>query len=54
MRTTATSSQKMAADAKAAGIDTVYATVPGGTHLEAYLTYAGPIFDFFDAHKKQP
>jgi predicted peptidase len=46
-------SQKMADDAKAAGIDTVYATVPGGTHLEAYLIYAGPIFDFFDAHRKR-
>ena len=32
--------------------DTVYATVPGGTHLEAYLTYASPIFDFLDAHRK--
>jgi predicted peptidase len=47
-------SQKMAADAKATGIDTVYATVAGGTHLEAYLTFAGPIFDFFDAHRRQP
>ena len=33
-------SQRMAAAAKAAGVDAVYATVPGGTHLEAYLTYA--------------
>ncbi|HET9830227.1 MAG TPA: alpha/beta hydrolase-fold protein, partial [Vicinamibacterales bacterium] len=30
-------SQKMAAAAKAAGVDAEYATVPGGTHLEAYL-----------------
>src|SRR5215472_6040133 len=37
-------SQKMAAAAKAAGVDTEYATVPGGTHLEAYLTYASQIF----------
>ena len=45
-------SQKMAAAAKAAGVDTVYATVPGGTHLEAYLTYAPQIFDFLGQHKK--
>ena len=45
-------SQKMADAAKAAGVDTTYATVPGGTHLEAYLTYASQIFDFLDAHKK--
>jgi predicted peptidase len=45
-------SQKMAEAAKAAGVETVYATVPGGTHLEAYLTYASQIFDFLDKHKK--
>ena len=45
-------SQKMAEAAKAAGVETVYATVPGGTHLEAYLTFASQIFDFLDAHKK--
>ena len=45
-------SQKMADAAKAAGVETVYATVPGGTHLEAYLTFASQIFDFLDAHKK--
>ena len=45
-------SQKMAAAAKAAGVTTVYATVPGGTHLEAYLTYASQIFDFLDKHRK--
>ena len=45
-------SQKMAAAAKAAGVDTVYATVPGGTHLEAYLTYAPQVFDFLDKHRK--
>jgi predicted peptidase len=45
-------SQKMAEAAKAAGVDTVYATVPGGTHLEAYLTYAPQIFDFLDKHRK--
>ena len=28
-------SQKLAEAAKAAGVETVYATVPGGTHLEA-------------------
>jgi len=47
-------SQKMAEAAKAAGVETIYATVPGGTHLEAYLTYASQIFDFLDAHRKQP
>jgi predicted peptidase len=45
-------SKKMADAAKAAGVETLYATVPGGTHLEAYLTYASPIFDFLDAHHK--
>jgi len=45
-------SQKMADAAKAAGVETEYATVPGGTHLEAYLTYAPQIFDFLDKHKK--
>ena len=33
-------SQKMAEEAKAAGVDTTYAVVQGGTHLEAFLTYA--------------
>ena len=45
-------SQKLAEAAKAAGVDTTYATVVGGTHLEAYLTYASQIFDFLDKHKK--
>jgi predicted peptidase len=45
-------SKKMADAARGAGVDTVYATVPGGTHLEAYLTYASPIFDFLDAQRK--
>ncbi len=45
-------SQKMVEAAKAAGVDTVYATVPGGTHLEAYLTFATQIFDFLDKHHK--
>lgn len=42
-------SKRMADAAKAAGITTVYATVPGGEHLTAYLTYAKEIFDFLDA-----
>jgi predicted peptidase len=46
-------SQKLAEAAKTAGVETVYATVPGGTHLEAYLTYASQIFDFLDKHRKQ-
>ena len=45
-------SQKLAEAAKAAGVSTEYTTVPGGTHLEAYLTYAGRIFDFLDRHRK--
>ena len=45
-------SQKMAEAAKAAGVNTVYATVPGGTHLEAYLTFAPQIFEFLDQHAK--
>jgi predicted peptidase len=46
-------SQQMAAAFKAAGVDAVYATVPGGTHLEAYLTFAPQIFDFLDRHRKR-
>jgi predicted peptidase len=45
-------SQKMAEAFKAAGVNTTYATVPGGTHLEVYLTYAAQIFDFLDKQKK--
>jgi len=45
-------SQKMAEEAKAAGVETVYAVVPGGIHLEAFLTYAQGFFDFLDKHKK--
>jgi len=45
-------SMKMAAAAKAAGVDLVYATVPGGEHLTAYLVFASQIFDFLDARKK--
>ena len=47
-------SQKMAGAAKAAGVNTVYATVPGGEHLTAYLTFASQIFDFLDTQKKKP
>jgi len=46
-------SQKMADAFKAAGVDTTYATVPGGTHLEAYLTYAPQLFDFLEKHRKK-
>lgn len=45
-------SKRMADAAKAAGVNSVYATVPGGTHLGAYLTYASQIFDFLDAQRK--
>ena len=45
-------SKKMADAARSAGVDTVYGTVPGGTHLEAYLTYASQIFDFLDSRRK--
>jgi len=41
----------MADAARAAGVNATYATVLGGTHLEAYLTYARGIFDFMDAHR---
>ena len=44
-------SKKMADAAKAAGVTTIYATVPGGTHLGAYLTYAKEIFDFLDGQR---
>ena len=45
-------SMKMAGAAKEAGVNVVYATVPGGTHLAAYLTFASQIFDFLDTQKK--
>ena len=45
-------SMKMAGAAKEAGVNVVYATVPGGTHLAAYLTFASEIFDFLDTQKK--
>jgi predicted peptidase len=45
-------SKRMADAASAAGVQTVYATVPGGTHLEAYLTYASRIFDFLDTQHR--
>ena len=45
-------SRRMAEAAKAAGVNAVYATVPGGTHLGAYLTYASQIFDFLDTQRK--
>lgn len=44
-------SRKMAEAAKAAGVNASFATVPGGTHLEAYLTYASQIFDFLDRQR---
>ena len=45
-------SKRMAEAAKAAGVNAMYATVPGGTHLGAYLTYASQIFDFLDTQRK--
>ena len=45
-------SQQMAAAATAAGVAATYATVPGGTHLEAYLTYASQLFDFLDGRTR--
>jgi predicted peptidase len=45
-------SKRMAEAATAAGVNAVYATVPGGTHLGAYLTYASQIFDFLDTQRK--
>jgi predicted peptidase len=46
------SSKKMADAARAAGVNAIYATVPGGEHLTAYLAYAKEIFDFLDAQRK--
>ncbi len=45
-------SKQMAEAAKSAGVNVVYATVPGGEHLTAYLVYASEIFDFLDTQKK--
>ena len=47
-------SKQMADAARAAGVTTTYATVPGGTHLGAYLTYAREIFDFLDEQRPVP
>jgi len=47
-------SKQMADAARAAGVTTTYATVPGGTHLGAYLTYASEIFDFLDEQRPVP
>ena len=44
-------SRRMADAASAAGVNTIFATVPGGTHLAAYLTYASEIFDFLDTQR---
>jgi hypothetical protein len=41
-------SKRMADAANAAGVDAVYATVPGGAHLTAFVIYAKEIFDFLD------
>lgn len=43
-------SRAMAEAAIAAGVEAMYATVPGGVHLTAYLDFAEEIFDFLDAH----
>ena len=43
-------SEELARVARAAGVDAVFATIPGGTHLTAYLTFAREIYDFLDAH----
>ena len=40
--------KNVAEAAKAAGVNASFASVPGGTHLEAYLTYASQIYDFLD------
>ncbi len=45
---TVEASQRVTSELQAHGIDAVYATVPGGEHLTAYLTYAREIFDFLD------
>lgn len=43
-------SRALAEAARAAGVEARYATIPGGTHLTAYLDFAKEIFDFLDAH----
>ncbi len=46
---TIAASQRVTRELNEHGIEAVYATVPGGVHLTAYLTYASEIFDFLDA-----
>lgn len=48
---TAEASQRVTRELQANGIEAVFATVPGGEHLTAYLTYASEIFDFFDGQQ---
>jgi predicted peptidase len=43
-------SEALAQASRSAGVETVYATVPGGEHLTAYLDFAEEIYDFLDAH----
>lgn len=43
-------SRALAEAAREAGVEARYATIPGGTHLTAYLDFAAEIFDFLDAH----
>lgn len=45
---TAAASQRVVQELQDHGIEAIFAPVPGGEHLTAYLTYASEVFDFFD------
>lgn len=43
-------SERMANELKQHGIETEYAVVPNGEHLNAFMLYAPQIYDFLDKH----
>lgn len=47
---TAAASQRVTRELNDHGVAAIFATVPGGEHLTAYLTFASEIFDFLDKH----
>ncbi|MES2604561.1 MAG: prolyl oligopeptidase family serine peptidase, partial [Pseudomonadota bacterium] len=47
---TIAASERMAKELQQHGIETEYAVVPNGEHLNAFMLYAPQIFDFLDKH----
>lgn len=46
---TAEASHRVVDELNRRGVEALFATVTGGEHLTAYLTYAGEIFDYLDS-----